>query len=519
MEKRALLIAVNFLCMTVMAQQMPNPLPETKNGFVVIAHRGNHEHAPENTLASVKDAVKAGADYIEIDLRTTKDGRLVLHHDGSVDRMTDGKGKVIDLTFKEIQRLKVLNPDKSDTKTYRIAEFKDVLHACKKKINIYLDFKDADVAETYRQIKDAGMEKQVIVYLNKEAQYKQWRKVAPAMPLMTSLPEAIKTKEQLDFFLGQIQIEALDNIYDSAMVSIARKHGVAIWLDVESDQENEALWKEAMDKNIHGVQTDHPEELIRYLLQNNLRNGSTANTEKINTAPAKGYVLPAYRKLSDIKYSKNDKTDNIMDAYIPQDYDNAKVIVYLHGGGWTGGDKGEFPQQMIEELTGKRKYIVVSMNYRLVKDGKNLFPTQMEDIRDALVFLSRNAKKYHYNGNEFALMGGSAGAYLAMEYAYGYDSAKQIKAVVDFWGPTDLSDKAVRAENKDADSKVVTLLGIADPQSQACINASPYFRLTKETGVPTILFHGGEDPLVHVSQSEKMYAKLLSLNIPAQFEL
>jgi glycerophosphoryl diester phosphodiesterase len=158
------------------------------------------------------------------------------------------------------------------------------------------------------------------------------------------------------------------------------------------------------------------------------------------------------------------------------------------------------------------------MNYRLVRDGKNIFPAQMEDIHQLLAFLSANAQQYHYNGNVFALMGGSAGGHLAMLYAYGYDSARQIKTVVDFWGPTDLSDKAVRADNKDADSKVVNLLGVSDPEAPVCRIASPFYRVTKETGVPTILFHGGEDPLVHVSQAEKMYKKLLSLNVPAQYE-
>ena len=89
---------------------------------------------------------------------------------------------------------------------------------------------------------------------------------------------------------------------------------------------------------------------------------------------------------------------------------------------------------------------------------------------------------------------------------------------MDFWGPTDLADKSVRAENKDADEKVIALLGVADPQAQICLDASPYYRLTKQTGVPTILFHGGEDPLVNYTQAEKMYKKLLSLGIPADYE-
>lgn len=227
--------------------------------------------------------------------------------------------------------------------------------------------------------------------------------------------------------------------------------------------------------------------------------------------------LPSYRQLRDVRYSKDDK-ENVMDAYIPRDYDNAKVIVYLHGSGWTGGDKKEFPEVLIEELVGRQKYIVVSANYRLVKDGMNRFPAQMEDITKLLSFLSHNAAKYHFNGKEFALMGGSAGAHLAMLYAYGYDSARLVKTVVDFWGPTDLADKAVREENKEADAKVTNLLGVADPTAQICLDASPYYRVTKATGVPTLLFHGGQDPLVPVGQADKMYKKLQELDIPAQYE-
>jgi dipeptidyl aminopeptidase/acylaminoacyl peptidase len=142
----------------------------------------------------------------------------------------------------------------------------------------------------------------------------------------------------------------------------------------------------------------------------------------------------------------------------------------------------------------------------------------MEDVSKLFSFIAASAKKYHFNGNEIALMGGSAGGLMAMLYAYGYDSAKQVKTVIDFWGPTDLADRAVRADNKDADAKVTNLLGESDVTAKICFDASPYYRLTKETGVPTILFHGGKDPLVPVSQADKMYRKLLALNIPAQYE-
>ena len=251
----------------VEAQRHAAPLPAANHRFIVVAHRGDHEHVPENTVASVKEAIKAGVDYVEIDLRTSKDGYLVLMHDASVNRMTNGKGNVKDLTLDSIRALQIKNGDK----IYRIPEFKDVLKACNGRINIYLDFKDADVAETYRQIKRAGMEKHVVVYINKEPQYGTWRKTAPHMPLMTSLPDTIKTAEGLARFLKTTPVEVFDNLYDHKMIAAAKKKHVAVWLDAEEENENAVGWDKVLDKKVAGMQTDHPEELIRYLEQKRVR--------------------------------------------------------------------------------------------------------------------------------------------------------------------------------------------------------------------------------------------------------
>jgi len=135
-------------CLAVQAAgQSQIALPESKNKLVVIAHRGNHVDVPENTIASFKEAIKAGADYVEMDLRTSKDGHLVVVHDATVDRTTNGKGKVSDMSLADLQALKVLN---GSNKPHRIPEFSEVLKACKGRINIYLDFKEADVAETWK---------------------------------------------------------------------------------------------------------------------------------------------------------------------------------------------------------------------------------------------------------------------------------------------------------------------------------------------------------------------------------
>jgi len=130
-----LLIMVTSGAADMAAQGTLSPLPAVKNGFVVISHRGNHIKVPENTIASTKEAIRAGADYVEIDLRTTKDGYLVLSHDATVDRMTHGKGKVRSLTFEEIRRLKV---GKGGRGVDRIPTFGEILNVCKGRVNIYI---------------------------------------------------------------------------------------------------------------------------------------------------------------------------------------------------------------------------------------------------------------------------------------------------------------------------------------------------------------------------------------------
>ena len=228
----------------------------------------------------------------------------------------------------------------------------------------------------------------------------------------------------------------------------------------------------------------------------------------------------SYTEIPDVQYGDADNHYQLLDAYLPDDRNsNSKVIVYIHGGSWVQGDKAEFPKPLIEELVGKQKYALASLNYRLVKDGKNTFPTQIEDIQKALAFISANAAEYKYDGNSFALIGASAGAHLAMLYAYGYDSLKQVKAVVDIFGPTDLSDESVRKPGSESNDIIINFLGTPDTAAKIVKQASPYFHLSQKTGVPTILFHGTADELVPVGQSEKLYKKLQQLGIPSKIKL
>ena len=257
-----------FTSLTNVVYSQQAIIPKSKNGFVVIAHRGNHVAAQENTLAAFQNAINVGADYVEIDLRTSKDSQLVIMHDGTVNRMTNGIGKVSDLTWAELKQLKVIEKNHPEWPEQSIPLFSEVLKLCKGKINIYLDFKNADVNASYQALKKAGMQHSVIVYINAAHQLAEWKKIAPQIPLMVSLPDSVQSAAQLNSFLDQYKIHLLDGSYKEytvEMVNAAKAKNIPVWPDIQSATEGPEQWEKAINVGITGLQTDHPEAMVNYL--------------------------------------------------------------------------------------------------------------------------------------------------------------------------------------------------------------------------------------------------------------
>jgi len=119
--------------------------------ILVGAHRGAMCHAPENTLAAFEKAIGFGTYRIELDVRRSKDGQIVLMHDATVDRMTDGKGRVADLTLAELKRLKVGGAE-------MIPTLAEVLAFVKGRCRLLVEIKDDGIADdVVRLIEQAGM--------------------------------------------------------------------------------------------------------------------------------------------------------------------------------------------------------------------------------------------------------------------------------------------------------------------------------------------------------------------------
>src|SRR5262245_59418730 len=110
----------------------------------VIAHRGSSAVAPENTLAAVDLAIRAKAHRVEFDVQLTKDGVPVVLHDETLERTTNGKGRVRDRTYKEISKLDAGSWFHADFRGERLPTLDMVLELCRGKIPVNVEIKSED---------------------------------------------------------------------------------------------------------------------------------------------------------------------------------------------------------------------------------------------------------------------------------------------------------------------------------------------------------------------------------------
>lgn len=122
-----------------------------------IGHRGARAYEPENTLRSFKKALGLGVDAVELDVRRTKDGEIVVIHDAEVDRTTNGKGLVSELTLKEVKQLVTEKGEKIPT-------LEEALDFLNRKVKIFIELKEAGLEEKVLSlIRERGLEKNVII--------------------------------------------------------------------------------------------------------------------------------------------------------------------------------------------------------------------------------------------------------------------------------------------------------------------------------------------------------------------
>ncbi len=219
--------------------------------------------------------------------------------------------------------------------------------------------------------------------------------------------------------------------------------------------------------------------------------------------------------LTNVSYGSD--TAQRMDVYLPANRTtaNTKMLILIHGGGWVGGDKTDFNEYMVVFKQRLPDYAIFNINYRLaVLPSTNPFPTQENDVKAAFAFIITKSDEYKFNKEKLAVLGASAGAHLALLQVYKNGTPK-VKAVVDMFGPTDMV--SLYATPNVLLKSIIQLLHSGTPATNPSLyqSSSPINYVTAQS-TPTLILHGGADPLIPIAQSITLKNKLQSMGATVQ---
>ena len=218
-----------------------------------------------------------------------------------------------------------------------------------------------------------------------------------------------------------------------------------------------------------------------------------------------------------------------MDIYLPTNRTTAstKVIVLVHGGAWSSGDKTDlstlqFGMVITDTLkTRFPDYAIFNINYRLSTGTANLFPTQENDMKAAVQFIFDHASQYLIS-NKYVFIGESAGAHLSMLQGFKYSTPLKPKVIVSLFGPSDMTDLYNNPAGPSPTTTqfvIAQTVGATPTSNPALYTSSSPVNFIAAGSPPTILLHGGADPLVNPSQSVAVQTKLTSFGIATQYVL
>ena len=263
--------------------------------MVVVSHRGDWRNYPENSLPAIESIIRMGVDMMELDLKKTKDGVLVLMHDGTLDRTTTGSGKVSDYTYEELLKFNLKRGHGIDIPGLKIPTLRQALEVCKDRITVNVDQGYEYYDEVLAIAEELGVTDQILIkggYPWPEVQKKlgQHKHNLMYMPVVGNVQdgESAQFKSYVQAKQPQMAYELCFNELNDNVRSAARKvleSGSKVWVNTiwgslcgEHDDDKafeaadpDAVYGPILELGTSIIQTDRPEFLIRYLEQKGRR--------------------------------------------------------------------------------------------------------------------------------------------------------------------------------------------------------------------------------------------------------
>ena len=236
-----------------------------------IAHRGASGMAPENTLAAIDRAIKLGVDLVEIDLRVTGDGRLVVIHDSTVDRTTNGHGAVKDITLEEIRKLKAGEWFDPPFSRERVPLLEEVLDLTRKNALLLVEIKAKAISGLLVEaIKELKASEEVVVQSFHPDSIQQVRELEPRIPaalLVGRFPVGHtrwrgRTLVKNSLAVGANALAISYHAVTPSLVEEVHLRGLALWTWTVDE---EMAMQKMIQTGADGIITNHPDRLHRLL--------------------------------------------------------------------------------------------------------------------------------------------------------------------------------------------------------------------------------------------------------------
>ena len=298
------LLALLFILGCACSQSPLSHLPKTANRadavvfalkdphlqyVVVVAHRGDWRNYPENSLPAIESVIKMGVDMMELDLKKTKDGVLVLMHDHTLDRTTTGSGKVSDYTYEEILQFDLKRGHGIAIPGLKVPTLRQALEVCKDRITVNVDQGYEYYDEVLAIAEELGVTNQILI----KGGY-PWPDVAKKrqehehnlmyMPVVGNVQdgESAQFKSYLEAEIPQMAYELCFNDLNDHVRMAARKvlaSGSKVWVNTIwgslcGEHDDDKAFEAEDPDTVYGpilalgttiIQTDRPEFLIHYL--------------------------------------------------------------------------------------------------------------------------------------------------------------------------------------------------------------------------------------------------------------
>ncbi len=250
-------------------------------------------------------------------------------------------------------------------------------------------------------------------------------------------------------------------------------------------------------------------------------NASTAQTPKPDVFTWTVNLFQDYSIMPNVTYATAENADCKLDAYIRKNTTGpVPTVIHIHGGGWVGGTKETAILALMPYF--EMGFTVINVEYRVAR--VSLAPAAVEDCRQALRWVMKNAKTYNMDSTRIIVTGGSAGGHLALmtgmlDSAAGFDATREwdqslqplkVAAIINWYGITDVKDllSGVNRQNY-----AVSWLGSLPNRNDLAVKMSPLTYVRK--GLPPILtIHGDNDNLVPYAHAVRLHSALDAAGVP-----